>query len=323
MGALVDAETPNVIMVTGAAGFIGSHLCVRLRQAGRHVIGVDNFDPYYRRLDKERNVEIIVRAGADFREADIVDHDGFSSLVDVVRPDAIVHLAAKAGVRNSLRFPRQYLETNLVGTQNVLEACRRNDVERVVMASTSSVYGRTEHHPFDEEDPCARPLHPYAVSKRSAELVASMYAEQFGLQVTVLRLFTVYGERGRPDMMPRLLLDSLTTGSPVPIFEGDLARDWTHIDDAIAAFTAAIDTPLGFRIINAGRGEPVPLAGFIETLERIAGRKAVLTASPRPPSEVLSTHASTTRMRELLGVEPQISVAEGVERLWNWWSAQH
>lgn len=309
----------NTVLVTGAAGFIGSHLCEHLARMGKQVIGVDNFDPYYARIDKEYNVDLLRKAGADFRESDIRDYGSIASLIDVTRPEVVVHLAAKAGVRNSVRFPRQYFETNLLGTQNVLDSCRALGVGRLVAASTSSVYGNTKEIPFQEDDPCIAPLHPYAASKRSTELLASTYANLYGLQITMLRFFTVYGERGRPDMMPRLLLNSITAGTQVNLFEGRMERDWTHVSDVVEGVGRAVDRPLGFAILNLGRGEPVLLSDFIERLETVAGAKANLVSAPRPESEMLSTYASTERLVDLLDYEPTVTVQDGVERLWNWW----
>lgn len=318
-GGLAPLSPANKVMVTGAAGFIGSHLSEALARDGRNVIGVDNFDPYYSRLDKEVNVESLRAAGADFRESDIRDYGDIASLIDVEKPEVLVHLAAKAGVRNSVKFPRQYFETNLLGTQNILDSCRALGVDRLVLASTSSVYGHTKQVPFIEDDPCDGPLHPYAASKRSIELLAGVYAHLYGLRITVMRFFTVYGERGRPDMMPRMLLRSISDAEPVPLFEGDLARDWTHVSDIVAGLTAAVDRPMDHAVLNLGRGRPVPLAEFIHELEEVAGASANLVATPRPESEMLATYASTDRLEACLGVEPQVSVKEGVARLWDWW----
>lgn len=316
---LADLRPVNTVLVTGAAGFIGSHVCEGLAAAGKQVVGIDNFDPYYPRYDKDLNVQVIQRAGADFREADIRDYGSIASLIDVTRPEVIVHLAAKAGVRNSVRFPRQYFETNLIGTQNVLDSCRALGVERLVMASTSSVYGATDQMPFTEDDPCVNPLHPYAASKRSAELLAGTYARLYDLQVSALRFFTVYGERGRPDMMPRLLLESISNGVDVPLFDGPLARDWTNVADVSRAVIEAVDRPLGFETLNVGRGHPVLLEEFIKELEAVSGKEAHLVPTPCPPSEMISTFASTARLHDRLGIEPLITVREGVERLWEWW----
>ncbi len=308
------------ILVTGAAGFIGSHLCERLAFDGRSTIGIDNFDPYYDRFEKEQNVAALRFAGGEFRESDIRDYGALASLFDVVRPDVVVHLAAKAGVRNSVHFPRQYFETNVLGTQNVLDACKAVGIGRLVVASTSSVYGNTTTIPFNEHDPCVEPMHPYAASKRAAEFLCQTYARLYGLQVTITRFFTVYGERGRPDMMPRLLLESVTSGREVKLFSGDLHRDWTHVSDTVSGLVAAVDTPLGFETLNVGLGRPESLASFIAEIERASGRKAVLSPSPRPATEMITTYASTERLEATLGVTPQVSVSEGVDRMWDWWT---
>ncbi len=317
--AIQPAET---IFVTGAAGFVGSHLCEQLSLEGRTIVGIDNFDPYYDRLEKERNVAAIRRAGSEFRECDIREYGDLASLLDVIRPDTVVHLAAKAGVRNSVQFPRQYFETNLLGTQNVLDSCKAVGINRLVVASTSSVYGNTAEIPFVETDPCVNPMHPYAASKRSSELLCQTYAQLYGMQISIVRFFTVYGERGRPDMMPRLLLESVTSGKEVKLFEGDLRRDWTHVSDTIAGVIAAIDRPTGFATFNLGRGQPAPLARFIKEVERVSGCTANLVSTPRPQSEMLTTYASTARAEELLGVKAKVGIAEGVERMWEWWSSR-
>ncbi|MCP4227825.1 MAG: SDR family NAD(P)-dependent oxidoreductase [Actinomycetia bacterium] len=308
------------VLVTGAAGFIGGHLCEQLASQGRHVVGVDNFDNFYSRDQKEGNVRRLRAAGAMFEEADIRNFDQFSPCVDTVRPDAVVHLAGIGGVRNSLEFPRRYIETNFMGTQNVLDVCRNAGVEQLVIASTSSVYGHTAPVPFVETDSCAVPPHPYAASKRSAELVAGTYSSLYDMQITVFRLFTVYGPFGRPDMMPRLLLDSVSHGREIPLFEGDLARDWTYIDDVVAGLTLGVDTPLGFEIINLGRGSPQPVREFINQLEQVSGRSANLVSTPCPESELRCTYASTDKLQRLLAFQPSTSIADGVDALWDWWN---
>lgn len=307
------------VLITGGAGFIGSNLAEQLAKEGRAVVAVDNFDPYYSRLDKELNVARLRRAGADFRESDIRQYGDIASLIDVAKPDVVVHLAAKAGVRNSVRFPRQYFESNLLGTQNILDSCRALGVERLVVASTSSVYGNTSDTPFSEDQPASDPLHPYAASKRSAEMLCQVYSRLYDLQITVGRFFTVYGESGRPDMMPRQLLESAYFGHQVTVFEGNLSRDWTHVADIAECLRLATDTPLGFQILNFGGGQPVGLQDFIEELEDQSRRRVVATVAPRPPSEMLSTHASTTKLHEYLGFVPSIDVKEGIGRMLDWW----
>ena len=306
------------VLVTGAAGFIGSHACTALSERGVETVGIDNFDPYYDRAIKDDNAGIVRASGARFIEADIREAEELASLVDVVRPDVILHLAAKAGVRNSERYPTEYVRTNLNGTQSVLEAARRNEVERIVMASSSSVYGSTTEIPFSEDNPADLPLQPYAASKRAAEILAGTYHSLYGVQTTVCRLFTVYGPRGRPDMMPYMLADSCKYGTEVPLFAGALARDWTYVDDIVDGLIGAVETPLGYEVVNLGRGEPVPLSEFIAEMESVSGRPATLADRDRPRTELLVTYADTSKARELIGFEPKVSVPIGVERLWEW-----
>lgn len=311
------------VLVTGAAGFIGSNLCLRLAEHGHTPIGMDNFDPYYKRSNKMANVEAIQSRGTDFHHFDLRDRDGMASFVDVVKPEVIVHLAAKAGVRNSVKYPSQYVENNVVGSQNVMDAALKNDVGRIVMASTSSVYGSTKVIPFREDDAAVSPQQPYAATKRSAELLANTYHHCYGLQTTVLRFFTVYGPRGRPDMMPFKMADSLMNGTEIPVYEGDFQRDWTYIDDICAGVVAAAERPLGFEILNLGRGAPVSLAKFIEMAEELAGRKANLKPTPAPKSEMLVTFADISKARELLDFEPEVDLEVGLKKFWNWFESAH
>lgn len=314
-----DLQRAERVLVTGAAGFVGSTLAQKLAGEGRAVLGLDNFDPYYDPALKRANAEIVAAAGGQVEELDLGDFDGVTAAMRSFAPDVVVHLAAKAGVRASVAAPRNYFFANVVGTQNVLDACRETGTNRLVFASTSSVYGNTEVIPFDEGDPCLRPLHPYATTKRTAEMLIRNYSDMYGLQATVLRLFTVYGERGRPDMMPRMLLESITTGREIPLFEGPLERDWTHVSDICSGLTAAADRPTDFAVMNLGGGAPVSLAAFIAELERVSGNTANLKRSERPASEMMTTFASTKLLEANLGFRPSVSVEEGIARLWAWW----
>ena len=309
-------------LVTGAAGFIGSHLCEMLTSNDVETFGIDNFDTYYDRAKKMKNAQVVLEAHASFSELDILDRDALNSYVDVTRPDVIVHLAGKAGVRNSIKFPRQYVETNLLGSQNVFDAALLSDVGRIVMASTSSVYGDCSIIPFPEDFPAVNPLQPYAASKRAAEMLAGTYHHLYGLQTTVTRFFTVYGPRGRPDMMPHMLADSVYNGTPVSLFEGDLARDWTYVLDICDGLTRAVHQPLGFEIINLGRGKPEKLNAFIAEMEKVSGGKANLNLTKRPDSEMMLTYADTTKARELLGFEPRFDIEQGVKQTWDWFVAE-
>ncbi|MEX2625779.1 MAG: NAD-dependent epimerase/dehydratase family protein, partial [Ilumatobacteraceae bacterium] len=242
-------------------------------------------------------------------------------LVGRVRPDKIVHLAALAGVRASISEPGAFADTNVGGTLNVLESARHHDVSQVVLASTSSVYGRAAAIPFVEDDPAICPAQPYAVTKRSAEMMACAYHDLHGLECTVLRLFTVYGPRGRPDMMPYKLVQSVATGSDVSFFGAELRRDWTYVGDIVDGIVGSLARPLGFQILNLGRGRPVSLGDFVDAVEAVSGRQARLRHEPPPSSEMPVTHADISRARRLIGYEPTVDVAAGVEALWAWYVA--
>ncbi len=312
------------ILVTGAAGFIGSHVSAMLLARGDEVVGLDNFDPYYAPASKRANAQEVASGpnGRAFRlvEGDIRDR----ALVEKLFAegiDAVVHLAALVGVRASLEIPHDYLDVNLTGTLNLLEAARRRPVRNFVLASTSSAYGNTAIQPFIETDPADRPLAPYAASKRAAEMLAHSYHHLYGQDVTVLRFFTVYGPRNRPDMMAYKVLDSIFTGKQIPLYgAGDMFRDWTYVEDIARGVLQAVDRPLGYEIMNLGRGQPVRLLDFIRCMEEFAGRKAHLVPQPKVDSDALATSADIEKARRLLGYSPEVSVREGVGRLWRWYA---
>lgn len=316
------------ILVTGAAGFIGSHTADAFIARGDHVVGLDNLDPYYDPARKRANVDEVRRApGAaerfTFVEGDIRDRALLTRLFDEHGFDAICHLAAMAGVRISVEQPHLYIDVNLVGTLNLLEEARRCGTGCVVLASTSSAYGATKVHPFVETDAADRPLAPYPASKRAAELLAHSYHHLHGLNVNALRFFTVYGPRGRPDMMAYKVLDSMFRGVRSPLYNGGrMYRDWTFVTDIVQGIVRAADRPQGYEIINLGRGEPVLLADFVRQLEHLAGREANLDDEPMMAADVPYTFADISKARALLGYEPTISVTEGTTRFWEWYKAQ-
>jgi UDP-glucuronate 4-epimerase len=310
------------ILVTGAAGFIGSHLAERLLRRGDTVIGLDNFNDYYDPARKRANEQRLC-GYPNFRmvEADVRDRQGMLALLAANDVRAVAHLAAMAGVRNAIEQPDLYVNVNLNGTQNLLDAARAaGGVGNFVLASTSSVYGNTMQVPFVETDPCDRPLQPYAAAKRAAEILGYSYHHLFGQNFTVLRFFTVYGPNGRPDMMAYLLADSIYKGKKIPLYDGgEMYRDWTFVDDTVAGIVAALDRPLGYEIINLGRGEPVLLRDFVEIMEELSGRKANLAPMPRLAADFVRNEADISKARRLLGYNPQVSVAEGVRRFWEWY----
>ncbi|MDX1662640.1 MAG: NAD-dependent epimerase/dehydratase family protein [Candidatus Promineifilaceae bacterium] len=310
------------VLVTGAAGFIGSHLAAKLAERESYqVVGLDNFDDYYDPARKRANERRLNRyANFQMVEADIRDRQAMFALFKREQFDAVAHLAALAGVRNAVAYPELYVEVDYNGTQNLMDAARESDVGNFVFASTSSVYGATEQFPFVETDPCDRPLQPYAAAKRAAEILGYSYHHLFGLNFTAIRFFTVYGPNGRPDMMAYKLADSIKKGREIPLYNnGEMYRDWTYVDDITDGVVAALQRPLGYEIINLGRGEPVLLREFVSLMESLAGAKANLVPTPKLAADVVRTYADIGKARRLLDYNPHISVEEGVRRFWEWY----
>jgi UDP-glucuronate 4-epimerase len=313
------------ILLTGAAGFIGSNTASALLRRGDTVVGVDNLNDYYDPARKHANLEEVRTTAPDpqkfiFHTEDIRDEDAMEGLFAEHEFDAIIHLAAMAGVRASIEDPKLYFDVNLGGTLTLLEAAQRHGQPRFVFASTSSVYGRTKVIPFIETDSADRPLAPYPASKRAAELLGYSYFHLFGQNFTALRFFTVYGRRGRPDMMAYLVLDNIFRGKEVPVYNhGQMHRDWTYVDDIVQGLLAAADRPLGYEVINLGRGKPTLLADFVRLIEEQAGKVSNLIDRPMPPADMEYTYANIDRARELLGYAPTITVEQGVREFWLWY----
>lgn len=316
------------VLVTGAAGFIGSHLCEHLIAQGHDVVGIDNFDPYYDPAIKRRVVAMLSRikgpGSFSFHPLDIRDSKAIQELFVRFQPEAIAHLAGLAGVRYSVDKAVLYNEVNVTGSLNLLDAAVSNKFKgSFVFASTSSVYARSPVVPFTETDSCDRPLAPYPATKRSVELMGHAYHHLHGLNFTALRFFTVYGPRNRPDMMAYMLLDSIATGRQVSLYgHGNLWRDWTYVGDIAKGLTAALLQPQGYAVINMGRGEPVRLGDFVARLEWLAGGKANLVDAPMPAADVPRTFADIERAQKLLGYSPQTTLEAGTEALFNWYQAR-
>ena len=312
-------------LLTGAAGFIGSHVADALLAEGHEVVGIDNMDPYYDVARKEANVTEIEAAGHpgkfEFQRVDIRDGLEIAALFADGSFDSVVHLAAMAGVRNSIEHPDVYWSVNLDGTRNLLEnLVAWNASRNFVFASTSSVYGATKQIPFVESDPCDRPMVPYSASKRAAELMGYSYHNLYDVNFTAVRFFTVYGPRGRPDMMAFKVLDSIYNGTTVPLNNGgDMSRDWTFISDIVSGVVAAALKPSGYEVVNLGRGEPVSLSDFVATIENAVGNTANFEDAPIPTGDIKSTHADVSRAREVFGYNPKVSVEEGVQRFVDWY----
>ncbi len=326
----------KTILVTGSAGFIGSHTVEVLATRGDQVVGLDNFNDYYDPARKRANVEevqlTLKQSGHEemvtFIEGDIRDQRTVAKIFSTYEFEGIIHLAAMAGVRVSIEKPQIYYDVNVAGMLNLLEAAvgrlgnqaTRSSLPTFVFASTSSVYGKTESIPFQENDPCERPLSPYAASKRAGELLGYSYHHLFGLPFTSARFFTVYGPRGRPDMLAYKVLDNIFFGREAPLYNaGQMYRDWTFVTDIVQGVVNAVDRPLGYEVVNFGRGETILLAEFVRLLEECAGRTATLVSVPVMEADMAYTCADISRARELLGYNPQLSVKEGVRRFWTWY----
>ena len=312
------------VLVTGAAGFIGSHTCDELLSRGHKVVGLDNLNDYYPPERKEANVEEVREADKEgrfhFIEGDIRNAADLDAIIEEGEFDAIVNLAAMAGVRVSIDNPQLYIDVNLSGTLNLLQSAHKHGEENFVLASTSSAYGDTETIPFIETDPCDRPLAPYATSKRAAEMLAYTYHHLFGVNATCLRFFTVYGPRGRPDMMAYKVLDNIFFNTPCNIYnDGEMWRDWTYVADIVQGVANAAERPLGYEIINLGRGEMVKLADFVTLIEEITGKESNLESAPKIDADVERTFADISKAENLLDYSPQTSVKEGIEHFWEWY----
>jgi len=311
------------ILVTGAAGFIGSHVAERLLRRGDSVVALDNFNDYYSPARKRANAAIVsAYPNARFVEADIRDAAALEALFAAEPFDRVAHLAAMANVRYSLQHPALYFDVNLAGTHNLLEAARRFDVKHFVFASTSSVYGRTGKIPFVETDATDRPLAPYPASKKAGEVLAHAYHVAYGLKCRVLRFFNVYGPRGRPDMTPFLFTQRLLRGEPITVFDGGRPqRDWTYIDDTADGVVAALDADFDYEIFNLGRGQPVVLSDFINVIEELTRTNAIIQPGPLPDTEPIITYADSSKAARMLDYHPRVSLPDGMARFYEWYRA--
>lgn len=308
------------IVLTGAAGFIGSHLSESLLARGDEVVGVDNFNTYYDVGIKRRNVSAIAdHARFSLREFDIIDEAAVMALFREVKPDVVVHLAARAGVRPSLQDPNLYHRVNVIGTQHILDACREVGPSHVVIASSSSVYGGLTEVPFHEGMDISRPISPYAATKRMNELMGHVYRHVYGLNVTMLRFFTVYGPRQRPDMAISKFIRLIEAGKPVHMFgDGSTRRDYTYIDDILDGLLRTVDTPFPFEIFNLGESHTTSLRELIDLVSEAVGKPARIEEKPLQPGDVEITYADITKAREMLGYDPHTTMAEGIARQVAW-----
>lgn len=312
-------------LVTGAAGFIGFHVSLKLLENGGKVIGVDNFNPYYDvRIKRARHAILEKNPNYQGVEADISDLAAMQKIFAEHRPTKVCNLAAQAGVRYSLIDPFVYARSNVQGFTNILELCKRNGIARLVYASSSSVYGGNTKLPFSESDPVDTPISLYAATKRANELMAHTYSHLFGLQTVGLRFFTVYGPWGRPDMAMWLFAKAISTDKPIQVFNnGDMQRDFTFIDDIVAGVIASLDTenmPM-FSIINIGNNNSEHLLKLISIVEDALGKKAKRELLPMQPGDVRATYADITLAKKLLGFEPTTKIEIGVPKFIEWFKA--
>jgi UDP-glucuronate 4-epimerase len=308
-------------LVTGGAGFIGSHLCDALLARGDEVVCLDNFNDYYSPTRKRQNIAgALKRPGFTLVEADFRDAAALEQVFATYSPSYVAHLGAMAGPRPSMERPALYEEVNVRGTLNVLTLAGRSGVRGLVLASTSSVYGLSPT-PWTEESPTDRPLSYYAATKKAGEVLAYTAHNQYGTPTRVVRFFTVYGPRGRPDMTPALFVRSMLEEEPITLFEGGVGvyRDWTFVDDIVAGVMAALDADLPYEVFNLGNSSPVQLSDFMRSLERITGLRALIEARPLPAADPPVTYADVSKARRLLGFEPRTPVEQGLERFWEWY----
>ena len=328
------------VMITGAAGFIGASLSFRLLERGDTVTGIDNLNDYYDvALKKARLARLTSSKKFDFVKADIADRDEMQKLFSDNRFDAVVNLAAQAGVRYSIENPAAYINANLVGFGHVLEGCRHSGVGHLVYASSSSVYGSNTKLPFSEKDNVDHPISLYAASKKANELMAHAYAHLYQMPTTGLRFFTVYGPWGRPDMALFKFTRGILEGEPIPVFNrGEMVRDFTYVDDIVEGVVRVIDRPAErsdganepdrsasapWRIFNIGNSHRVPLMDYIQALEKALGKKATLDLLPMQDGDVPATEADVTALESDFGYRPKVKVEEGIQRFVDWYRSYY
>jgi UDP-glucuronate 4-epimerase len=318
-------SNPKRILLTGGAGFIGSHVAEALIRRGMQLSIVDNLDNFYALSRKRLNLQEIRNAGAyEFFEADVRDMDALRKVAEHVQPEIVIHLAARAGVRPSIEQPALYESVNVAGTVNLLEIAREFKVQRLIFGSSSSVYGITNTVPFREDDLETRPISPYAATKLAAELMCYTYTHLYGLTTLCLRFFTVYGPRQRPDLAIHKFTALIESGEPIPVYgDGSMGRDYTYVDDIVAGVIASLEyapePKLPFEVFNLGNSHPVRLRELIAQLEAATGKKALQDRLPDQPGDVPITWANIDKARRLLGYSPKTSMEQGLRNFVAWY----
>jgi UDP-glucuronate 4-epimerase len=312
-------------LVTGGAGFIGSHVCERLLGMGHSVWTFDDLNPFYDPAIKQRALATLQSLGKPFTfvHGDLTDRAALDGLFGSVKFDQVIHLAARAGVRPSLQEPALYQRVNVEGTVNLLEAARLSGVKKVTIASSSSVYGVNAKVPFSEEDPIFSAISPYAASKLACEALGHVYHHVYGMDIAMLRFFTVYGPRQRPDLAIHKFAHLISHGKPIPVFgDGSTARDYTYVSDTVEGILACTQKQFGFDVFNLGESQTVKLSYLIELLENALGKKAVLDRQPPQPGDVPITFANIAKARAKLGYNPTVKIEEGIPKFVEWFRAQ-
>jgi UDP-glucuronate 4-epimerase len=308
-------------LVTGGAGFIGSHVCERLLRDGHRVCALDDLNAFYDPLIKERNLAEVRAAGGTFEfiKGDLTDRAVVDACFATAHFDQVIHLAARAGVRPSLEEPALYQRVNVEGTVNILEAARLASVKKITLASSSSVYGVNSKVPFTESDPIFQAISPYAASKLACEALGHVYHHIYGMDVAMLRFFTVYGPRQRPDLAIHKFARLILAGQPIPFYgDGSTRRDYTYVEDIVDGIMACTQKELGYQIFNLGESQTIPLSRLVNLLEQALGRKAVLNRLPLQPGDVPVTFANIDKARILLGYNPSVKIEAGVTRFVQW-----
>jgi len=312
---------PRTAFVTGAAGFIGSHVSAALLARGDRVFGLDNFDPFYDRRIKERNLATLsARPSFSFLEGDIRDASALARWGEGIPADALIHLAAKAGVRPSVGDPVGYADVNIQGTIRMLEWARDRKIPKVLFASSSSVYGGNTKVPFSEDDFVDHPASPYAATKKAGELLCHTYCHLYGMNIAALRFFTVYGPRQRPEMAIHKFTRRILDGEGIDLYgDGSSRRDYTYIDDIVSGVLGAMDAPPGYRVYNLGESATISLSELVALLERACGKSAVRRHRPVQPGDVPVTYADIARARQEIGYDPRTPIELGVSRFVEWY----
>jgi len=309
------------LLVTGGAGFIGSHLCEALLDKGHSVVCVDNFNDYYNPETKEKNVQKCLKnRNYTLLRKDITDFAGLGQIFKERKFDQVIHIAAAVGVRDSIERPLLFEKVNVGGTLNLLELCNKFGVKKFIFASSSSVYGENKKIPFSESDATDNIVSPYAATKKAAEILCETYSRLYGINVTCLRFFTVYGPRGRPEMAPYKFTKIVDDEKDIPMFgDGSSKRDYTYISDIIRGIMAAVGKEFRFEVINLGNSSPVELKQLISVIEKVVGKKARIKKMPLQKGDVPLTFADVSKAKRLLGYEPKVRLEEGIKSFFEWY----